>query len=375
MTELTKIDVLENSSLVTDLDCGQENNPDAGLDACQVRDDNGYDKPVAYTLTLGDVLTDTVNSSQGDKLEVGPVLGSDADGSYYILVSDDEDPSKRDSVYFSGDVDAGGSFTADNGGDKFGSETFVHIFSEDGGTLLQTINFHTSCSAPLVIGDQYGSVSLGGYTFEENGSEIVYGISDEAGDEGVTYSIQGGADAALFTVNAATGEVSFIDAPDFENPQDADGDNNYDVVVRATRDDGTFEDKPLEVCVEDDCIKIAENTTAVIDLDCGQENNPDNGLDACDVRDDNGYDKPVAYTLTLGDELTDEVNSSQGDKLEVGSVMGSDPDGSYFILVSGDEDASKRDEVFFSGDVDAGGSFTAQEGSDSFVMALPNRRI
>ena len=44
------------------------------------------------------------------------------------------------------------------------------------------------------------------------------------------------------------------------------------------------------------------NTTAVIDLDCGQENNPDNGLDACDVRDDNGYDKPVAYTLTLGDE-------------------------------------------------------------------------
>ena len=34
----------------------------------------------------------------------------------------------------------------------------------------------------------------------------------------LTYSIVGGADAALFTIDAATGALSFIAAPDFEAP-------------------------------------------------------------------------------------------------------------------------------------------------------------
>ncbi len=38
-----------------------------------------------------------------------------------------------------------------------------------------------------------------------------------------TYSISGGADAALFNIDAATGEVTFTAAPDFETPGDADG--------------------------------------------------------------------------------------------------------------------------------------------------------
>ena len=50
----------------------------------------------------------------------------------------------------------------------------------------------------------------------------------------VTYSIAGGADAALFAINAATGALSFVAAPDFEAPADAGGDNVYDVVVSAS---------------------------------------------------------------------------------------------------------------------------------------------
>ena len=38
----------------------------------------------------------------------------------------------------------------------------------------------------------------------------------DAGDT-VSYRLSGGADAALFTIDAATGVVSFRDAPDFEN--------------------------------------------------------------------------------------------------------------------------------------------------------------
>jgi len=59
-------------------------------------------------------------------------------------------------------------------------------------------------------------------------------------DPGTTlaYSIVGGADAALFSVNAATGALSFLAAPDFEAPGDAGGNNVYDVEVRVS--DGTL---------------------------------------------------------------------------------------------------------------------------------------
>ena len=46
----------------------------------------------------------------------------------------------------------------------------------------------------------------------------------------VSYSIVGGADAALFNIDAASGALSFISAPDAESG----GDNVYDVVVQAS---------------------------------------------------------------------------------------------------------------------------------------------
>ena len=54
----------------------------------------------------------------------------------------------------------------------------------------------------------------------------------------LSYSISGGADAARFTINAATGVLSFASAPDYENPADAGADNVYDVIVQAS--DGTL---------------------------------------------------------------------------------------------------------------------------------------
>ena len=52
--------------------------------------------------------------------------------------------------------------------------------------------------------------------------------------QSLTYSISGGADAARFTINAATGVLSFMAAPDFESPDDVGADNIYNVVVRAS---------------------------------------------------------------------------------------------------------------------------------------------
>jgi Ca2+-binding RTX toxin-like protein len=56
----------------------------------------------------------------------------------------------------------------------------------------------------------------------------------------LTYSIVGGADALRFTINASSGVLSFISAPNFEAPTDAGANNVYDVIVKAT--DGVASD-------------------------------------------------------------------------------------------------------------------------------------
>src|SRR5207247_1495006 len=56
----------------------------------------------------------------------------------------------------------------------------------------------------------------------------------------LTYSIIVGADAAKFTVNASTGALSFVSAPDYESPTDVGGNNVYDVTVQVS--DGTLTD-------------------------------------------------------------------------------------------------------------------------------------
>jgi hypothetical protein len=56
----------------------------------------------------------------------------------------------------------------------------------------------------------------------------------------VAYAISGGADAALFNLNPVSGALSFVSAPDVENPVDANGDNAYEVTVQAS--DGVLTD-------------------------------------------------------------------------------------------------------------------------------------
>ncbi|MBL0423053.1 cadherin-like domain-containing protein, partial [Ramlibacter sp. AW1] len=75
-----------------------------------------------------------------------------------------------------------------------------------------------------------------------------------------------GADAALFAIST-TGELSFLAAPDFENPADADGDNVYEVTVVAEDGQGGSDQQALSVTVTD----AAENRAPVITSLAGAE--------------------------------------------------------------------------------------------------------
>ena len=67
----------------------------------------------------------------------------------------------------------------------------------------------------------------------------------------ITYSISGGADALKFNIDPASGALTFKVAPNFEVPGDANGDNIYEVIVKAADATGLSSTKPMQVIVTD----------------------------------------------------------------------------------------------------------------------------
>ncbi len=57
-------------------------------------------------------------------------------------------------------------------------------------------------------------------------------VTDADGDSSI-FRLLGGVDANKFSINSNTGELSFINAPDFESPDDSDIDNTYIVNIEA----------------------------------------------------------------------------------------------------------------------------------------------
>ncbi|MEO9872161.1 T9SS type A sorting domain-containing protein [Ekhidna sp.] len=79
----------------------------------------------------------------------------------------------------------------------------------------------------------------------------------------------GSIDDDLFTLNISTGQLNFIVAPDFANPQDNNADNVYDLEIAATDEVGnmsslvvtiTVNEKPLSITSNED-ISIYPNPT------------------------------------------------------------------------------------------------------------------
>ena len=69
---------------------------------------------------------------------------------------------------------------------------------------------------------------------------VVAANTDES-DEITRYAITGGVDRALFSIVSGTGALSFKDAPNYEDPLDADTDNRYVVDVEARSGEGDLE--------------------------------------------------------------------------------------------------------------------------------------
>ena len=84
------------------------------------------------------------------------------------------------------------------------------------------------------------------FTYRENGTAIIYTFKATDPEKGTIYWSVTGTDGDDFTISE-TGVLSFASPPDFENPADSDGNNEYLVTVEARDDD--FNRAFLEVMI------------------------------------------------------------------------------------------------------------------------------
>lgn len=114
------------------------------------------------------------------------------------------------------------------------------------------VNFSTQAIAITVtdVNDVAPTItSAASATIAENTSAVKTVTATDADSSSITYSLNGGADADKFIINTSTGELSFINAPNFEAPTDAGADNSYNVNVKAS--DGTlFSTQAMTITVQ-----------------------------------------------------------------------------------------------------------------------------
>lgn len=105
-----------------------------------------------------------------------------------------------------------------------------------------TVNVTNTNDAPVITSDGGGENAV--LDVSENQVAVTdVDATDNDGDD-LVYSISGGDDADAFSIDEATGELTFNNAPDFEAPSDQNGDNMFHVDVTVT-DSGGFDPASL----------------------------------------------------------------------------------------------------------------------------------
>ena len=112
-----------------------------------------------------------------------------------------------------------------------------------------TITVNSVNDAPVITSDGGGAIATVNLT--ENQTAVTTITSTDV-DGGVpTYSIVGGPDAVLFTLNGTTGALTFNAGPNFEAPVDAGANNVYNVTVQVADGNGGTDLQAFSIMVTD----------------------------------------------------------------------------------------------------------------------------
>lgn len=161
----------------------------------------------------------------------------------------------------------------DSGANRVYNVTVSASSGGETGTRALAITITNVNEAPIISSNGGGDIA--NVSVAENGTTVTTVVASDPEGTARTYAIIGGADAARFSIVSTSGALRFVTAPNHESPTDANGDNVYEVIVRAS--DGTLSDsQTLLVGVTNvneaptitsnlgnTTITLAENTSAV----------------------------------------------------------------------------------------------------------------
>ncbi|GAB5460426.1 VCBS domain-containing protein [Hoeflea alexandrii] len=183
-------------------------------------------------------------------------------------------------------ITPGTAFDALAEGESLLMEIPFTVEDSDGDMVTKTITVTVTGTKdqPVITSD--GGASTASVSIAENSTAVTTVTSTDVDGGAASYSISGGADAALFRIDSTTGALSFADAPDFEVAADTGGNNVYDVQVQVSDGAGgtdtqdiavTVTDVPEAPAAVDDTAKTDEDTAvsfAVADLISNDSNPP-----------------------------------------------------------------------------------------------------
>ncbi|WP_054695258.1 cadherin domain-containing protein [Geotalea toluenoxydans] len=250
---------------------------DPGSGAVTLNNSADFETKTSYTFTV--IADDGANSTeQGITVNVvnlndnAPVITSGAMGSvtenaptgtviYQATAADaDEGSVLTYSLKAGGDadqlnIDAGsGAVTLRNPADfetrpGYSFTVIVNdgLYSAEQGVTVGVVDVN---EAPVITSNGGGATAAMSVAENQTAVTTVTSTDEDAGDS-KTFSITGGADRALFTIDSVTGVLTFLVAPDHEARADADNNNIYDVQVSVTDTGGLTDSQDLTVTVTD----------------------------------------------------------------------------------------------------------------------------
>ena len=246
-------------------------------------------------------------------------------GTIPVTVIDDSSDEGSETVIVTLDSISSGTATIDTAND----DATVTIADDDG----DVVN-------PIITGPSGGA---GSATSAISVYENQTAVTTMSANESVTWSITGGDDQALFSINSSTGVITFDSAPDYESPGDNDTDNDYVLIITATDGAGNTSTQTLTVTVLDvdenapsitgpsgtagsatDSISVYENQTAVTTLSANES---------------------VTWSITGGvDQALFSINSSTGvitfdSAPDYESPSDSNGDNQYVLIVTATDSA------------------------------------
>ena len=202
----------------------------------------------------------------------------------------------------------------------------------------------------------------------ENQMTAYEALATDADGDPLVYSLSG-TDAALFTINANTGEVSFIAAPDFEMPGDADRDNVYDITVTAF--DGTNRrdhNVAIRVTNENDNIPVFTSPAAV--------SVAENQMAAYEAAATDADGDPLIYSLSGTDAALFTIDTNTGEVSFIAAPdfeMPGDADGDnvYDITVTAFDGTNRRDHnvaITVTDEENDPVNLSSLDGSNGFIL-------